>query len=113
MENKLTFGPQYKVLCLGQIQFNTLLSTTPHIFQQSGGCIILWVCLQSLRTGEFFRIENKWNGAQHMQNPKGKPGSVCFPTDTGGGIHLSAEHQPKTQGQIYTGVVYQEDSECS
>ena len=26
----------------------------------------------------------------HRQNPKGKPGSVCFPTDTERQIHLSA-----------------------
>jgi hypothetical protein len=28
--------------------------------------------------------------AKHRQNPKGKPGSVCFPSDTGRLIHLSA-----------------------
>jgi hypothetical protein len=28
-------------------------------------------------------------------------------------IHLLAGQKPKTQGQIYTGVAYQEDSECS
>ena len=40
-----TFFPEYKVLCLGQIQGNTLLSTAIHIFKHSVGCIMLWVCL--------------------------------------------------------------------
>ena len=31
---------------------------------------MLWVCLSSLRTGEFFRIKNKRNGAQHRQIPE-------------------------------------------
>jgi hypothetical protein len=30
----------------------------------------------------FFRIKNKWNGA-NRQNSRGKPVSVCFPPDTG------------------------------
>jgi hypothetical protein len=38
---------------------------------------------------------------------------VCFPPDTGIWIHLSAGQQPKTQVQIYTGIAYQEDRECS
>jgi hypothetical protein len=46
-------------------------------------CSMLWVCLQLLRTGEFFRIKNKQNGAKHRQNPRGKLGSVFFPPDTG------------------------------
>jgi hypothetical protein len=36
-----------------------------------------------LRIGEFFRIKKKWNGDKHRQNPRGKPGSVCFPPDIG------------------------------
>ena len=62
MAKHLTFCPEYKVLCLGKIQYNTLLSTTLHIFNHSGGCIMLWVCLSSLRTGEVFRI--KLNGME-------------------------------------------------
>jgi hypothetical protein len=34
--------------------------------------------------------DKKWNGDKHRQNPTGKPGSVCFPIDTGRQIHLSA-----------------------
>jgi hypothetical protein len=34
-------------------------------------------------------IKNKWNRTKHWQNPRGKPGSVCFPTNTGMQIHLS------------------------
>ena len=45
---------------------------------------------------------------KHKRNRRGKPGSVCFPTDTGRQIHLSAG-----QGQIYTGVAYQDDTEYS
>jgi hypothetical protein len=37
-----------------------------------------------------FWDKNKWNRAKHRQNPKGTPGSVCFPTNTGRQIHLSA-----------------------
>jgi hypothetical protein len=40
--------------------------------------------------GAFFRIKIKWNRVKHRQNPGGKPGSVCFPTDTGRPIQLSA-----------------------
>jgi hypothetical protein len=36
------FCHEYKVLYLGQIQYNTLLCTTLHIFKHSGGCIMLW-----------------------------------------------------------------------
>jgi hypothetical protein len=39
--------------------------------------------------------------------------SVCFTPETGRLIDLSAGQKPTTQGQIYTGVAYQEDSECS
>ena len=59
-----------------------------------------------------FQDEKKQDGATHRQNPRGKPASVCFIPDTGRGIHISAG-QPATQGQIYTGVSYLEDSECS
>ena len=34
-------------------------------------------------------------------------------TDTGRQIYLSAGQLPKTQGQIYTGVAYQYNLECS
>ena len=57
--------------------------------------------------------KKKQNRAKQRQNPRGKPGSVCFPTDTGRQIHLLAGHLPKTQGQIYTGVAYQDNIECS
>ena len=40
--------------------------------------------------GVFQDKKNKQNGAKHRQNPRGKPGSVCFPPDTGGWNHLSA-----------------------
>ena len=30
---------------------------THHIFKHGGGCIILWVCLSSARTQEFFRTK--------------------------------------------------------
>ena len=30
---QFTFCPEYKALCLGQIQYNTFLSTTLHIFK--------------------------------------------------------------------------------
>jgi hypothetical protein len=33
--------------------------------------------------GVFQGKKNVWNGAKHRENPRGKPGSVCFPTDTG------------------------------
>ena len=34
--------------------------------------------------------KKKHNGGKHRQNHKEKPISVCFPSDTGRGIHLSA-----------------------
>ena len=40
--------------------------------------------------GIFWEDKNKLNRAKHRQNPKGKPGSVCFPTDTGRQIHNSS-----------------------
>jgi hypothetical protein len=52
------------------------------------------------------------NRAQCRQSPRGQPGSVCFPSETGRQVHLSAG-QPTTQGQIYTAGAYQEDTECS
>ena len=100
------------MLSLGQIQHNTLLSTTLHTFKHSGGCIMLWVCLSSARTRKFLGDKKK-HRAKQRQNPRGKPGSVCFPTDTRRPIHLSAWQQPKTQGQIYTGFAYQDNIECS
>jgi hypothetical protein len=38
---------------------------TLDIFKQSGGCIMLWVYLSLLRTGEFFRIKKltEWSKA--------------------------------------------------
>jgi hypothetical protein len=54
---KCTLCPEYKDLCLGQIQDNTSLSTTLHIFKHGGGFVILWVCLSSARTMEFFGIK--------------------------------------------------------
>ena len=60
----------------------------------------------------FSGLKNTWNGAKHRQNPRGKPGSVRFPPDTGRWIHLPAGQKRKTQDQIYIGVAYQEDSEC-
>jgi hypothetical protein len=69
--------------------------------------------LSSARTREFFFIIKINVKAKHRQNPRGKPGSVCFPIDTGRLIHLSAGQLPKTQGQIYNGVAYQDNIECS
>ena len=89
-ESNSLFALNTEVLCLGQIQYNTLLSTTLYIFERSGDYIMLWVCLLSLRTGEFFRIKKKGNGAKHRTNLRGKPGSVCLTLDTGRWIHLSA-----------------------
>jgi hypothetical protein len=37
-----------------------------------------------------FQDKKKRNGAQLRANPRGKPGSVCFPPDTRRLIHLSA-----------------------
>ena len=61
-------------------------------------------------SGVFLR--DKWNGAKHRHNLRGKVGSVCFPPDTVRQIHLSAGQQLKTQDQMYTGVPYQDDIEC-
>jgi hypothetical protein len=33
--------------------------------------------------GFFQDKENKRIGAKHMRNPRGKPGSICFPPETG------------------------------
>jgi hypothetical protein len=41
----------------------TSLSTTHHIFKHGGGCIMLWVCLSSTRTKEFFLLP-KINGIE-------------------------------------------------
>ena len=35
---QLTFSTEYKVLCLRQILYNTLLSTTLHIFKHNALC---------------------------------------------------------------------------
>ena len=56
-------------------------------------------------------IKNKRNTAKNRQNPRQKSGSVCFPTETGTQIHLSAG--PKAQGQIDNRVACQDDIECS
>ena len=71
-----------------------------------------YVCHQQ-GLGSFFNDKKKLNKAKHRQNPRGKPGSVCFPTDTGRQIQLSAGQKPKTQGQIFPGVAYQDEIECS
>ena len=52
------FCPEYNVLYLGQIQYNTLLSTTLHMFKDSCGCIMLWVCLSLLKTGEEYLVKS-------------------------------------------------------
>jgi hypothetical protein len=70
LAKKLTLCPE----CLLQIQHNTFLSTTPHILKQGGGSIMLWVCLSSARTREFFRIKTKLSRAKLKQNPTRKPG---------------------------------------
>ena len=77
------FCPEHKVLCLGQIQYNTLLSTTLRVFKHSGGCVMLWVWLIIVKNWGVFQDKNKGNGAKHRQNPRGKQGSVCFTPDTG------------------------------
>jgi hypothetical protein len=42
-------------------------------------------------TGEVFKVKEKeTDGAKHRQNPRGKPGSVCYPPDSERQIHLSA-----------------------
>jgi hypothetical protein len=70
-QQKCTFCPEYKALCLGQIQHNTL-STTHYIFKHAGDCIILWVCLPSAGTGGFFWDKKKLTKAKRRQNPSGK-----------------------------------------
>jgi hypothetical protein len=49
---------------------------------------MLWVFLSSAKAREFFGI--KINVID--QNPREKPGSVCFPPDTGTQVQLSAGH---------------------
>ena len=56
---------------------------------------------------------NRLEITKPRQNHRGKLCLVCFPTDTGRQIHLSAGQLPKTQGQMYAGVAYQDDIECS
>jgi hypothetical protein len=36
---------------------------------------MLWVCLSSARTKEFFRMRRNWIELKHRQNSKGKPAS--------------------------------------
>jgi hypothetical protein len=103
---KCTLCPEYKALCLGHIQHNTSLSPTLHILKHGDGFIMLWVCLSSARTREFcFGFFLKQNRVKHRQNPEGKPGSVCFPTDLGDKF--------TGEGQMYTDVAFQDDIECS
>ena len=79
MANKLC--PEYKVLCLGQIQHNTSLSTTLQMFKHGSGCIMLWVCLSSTRTRELFLI--KINGIDLSTGEILEENLVVFfPTDT-------------------------------
>jgi hypothetical protein len=40
--------------------------------------------------GMTFKIKINGITTKQRQNPRGKPGSVCFPTDNGRQIHLSA-----------------------
>ena len=61
MGKKLTLFHEYKVFISGKSN-NTSLCTTLHIFKYGGGCIMLWVCLSSARTRQFFMIER--NGIQ-------------------------------------------------
>jgi hypothetical protein len=79
---QFTFCPEYKVLCLEQIQYNTLLSTNL-IFSS---IVVAASCMGMLVIGKdcgFFQDKIKWNEAKPRQIPRGKPGSVCFPPDTG------------------------------
>jgi hypothetical protein len=61
-----------------------------------------------LFTREVFRI--KINGIVLSTGKILEENLVQFPTNTGS---VSAGQYPKTQAQIYTGVVYQDDIECS
>jgi hypothetical protein len=51
---------------------------------------MLWVYLASAKTREFSGYKKKQNGVNHRQNPRGKPGAVCFQPDTVRQINLSA-----------------------
>jgi hypothetical protein len=87
---KCTLCPEYKVLCLGHIQ--------QHITEYHSSYFQAWWWLHHVmgmlvigkEEGVFLLDKIKWNRAKHRQNPRGKPGSVCFPTDTGRQMYLSA-----------------------
>jgi hypothetical protein len=85
--------------CLLQgIKVNTAINTAKEYTLFGGGCIMIWVCLTSAKTGEFFRI--KRNG---MELSTGK---ILEENLLPSALHKTLRH-------IYTGVAYQEDSECS
>jgi hypothetical protein len=56
------FYPEYKALCLGKIKHNTDIL---HIFNDGGGCIMLWVCLSLARTREYFYDKKQQNTAKN------------------------------------------------
>ena len=85
MPNQFTFCPEFGA---NQIQ-NTTDYHSPY-FQSQWWLHHVMGVLVIIKDWEFFRIKNEWNGAKHRQNPRGKPSSVCFPTDTGRQINLSA-----------------------
>jgi hypothetical protein len=87
---KCIFCPEYKVFSLDQIQHNTSLSTTLSIFKAWWWLHYVMGMLVIGKVYGVFLNKNKRNRAKHRQNPRGKHGSVCFPTDTGIQLHLSA-----------------------
>jgi hypothetical protein len=60
-ENQLHFCPEYKVLCLWQIQYNTLMITTLHIFK-AASCYCMGI-LVILKDGGVFqdKKETEWS----------------------------------------------------
>jgi hypothetical protein len=85
---KLTFYPKYKVLFWAN---PTQDIVKYHIFSSmvvAASCYGYPCHRQGL--GSFLNDNNKLNRVKHRQNPRGKLGSVCFPTDLGRQIHLSS-----------------------
>ena len=54
-QNNTLFGLNAKPSVWGK--HNTSLSNCLLIFKHGGGCIMIWVCLTSAKTGEFFRMK--------------------------------------------------------
>ena len=90
---------------------NTSLSTTLHIFKHGGGSNMLWVCLSSAMTREFFRIKGNVIELSTGKILEENLVQSAFQHTLGDKFTFQQDNYLKHQAN-YTLVAYQDDIEC-